>query len=260
MARTDHVDRAARAEIVTFREDDSCVPTTPVLLHGRVERLHVDDHHLDVRGLGEFVQPVQIRRVVDEGVQFLPIALVAVAAGRVEIVACHVQRFGDALADGDGRDHDDELRPAIPAVQFEHGLRVHERLARAGLHLHVQFDGTGRIRVQLRGFRQVLPTLYVFDVGEQPFAVQQQICVAVARVVIRVEMAEHLLHRPQLGDIESVLSGIEHLGCGLTDTGVADIGDAILQRLAVEHVAYRVRSIGLVLVLREFELHIGDLR
>ena len=102
--------------------------------------------------------------------------------------------------------------------------------------------------------------MHVFDVGEQPFAVQQQVRVAVARVVIRVEMAEHLLHRPQLGDIESVLSGIEHLGCGLTDTGVADIGDAILQRLAVEHVAYRVRSIGLVLVLREFELHIGDLR
>ena len=95
--------------------------------------------------------------------------------------------------------------------------------------------------------------MHVFDVGEQPFAVQQQVRVAVARVVIRVEMAEHLLHRPQLGDIESVLSGI-------TDTGVADIGDAILQRLAVEHVAYRVRSIGLVLVLREFELHIGDLR
>lgn len=73
-------------------------------------------------------------------------------------------------------------------------------------------------------------------------------------------MAEHLLHRPQLGDIESVLGGLENLERGLTDAGVADVGDAILQRLAVEHVAYRVRSIGLVLVLREFELHIGDLR
>ena len=223
MARTDHVDRAARAEIVTFREDDSRVLATPVLLHGRVERLHVDDHHLDVRGLGELVQPVQIRRVVDEGVQFLPIALVAVAAGRVEIVACHVQRFGDALADGDGRDHDDELRPAIPAVQFEHGLRVHERFARAGLHLHVQFDGTGRIGIQLRGFRQILPALHVFDVGEQPFAVQQQVRVAVARVVIRVEMVERLLLRPQLGDIESVLGGLERRGRGPANAGVADV-------------------------------------
>lgn len=89
--RADHVDGAAGAETVAFREDDPRVLTAPVLLHGRVERLHVDDHHLDVGGLGELVQSGQVRRIVDEGVQFLPVSLVAVAAGRVEVVVGHVQ-------------------------------------------------------------------------------------------------------------------------------------------------------------------------
>ena len=91
MGRADHVDRATRSEIIAFREDDSRVLVAPVLLHGRVERLHVDNHHLDVRGLGEFIQPGQIRRIIDKGVQLLPVSFVAVAAGRVEIVAGHVQ-------------------------------------------------------------------------------------------------------------------------------------------------------------------------
>ena len=42
---------------------------------------------------------------------------------------------------------------------------------------------------------------------------------------------------------------------GFADAGVADVGDAILQWLTVEHIAYRVRGVGLVLVLRELELH-----
>lgn len=91
MGRADHVDRATRSEIIAFREDDSRVLVAPVLLHGCVERLHVDDHHLNIRGLGEFIQSGQTRRIVDEGVQLLPVSLVAVATGRVEIVVGHVQ-------------------------------------------------------------------------------------------------------------------------------------------------------------------------
>lgn len=44
----------------------------------------------------------------------------------------------DALTDGHARHHDDELRPAVEAVQLEHRLRVDLGLARAGLHLHIE--------------------------------------------------------------------------------------------------------------------------
>lgn len=102
--------------------------------------------------------------------------------------------------------------------------------------------------------------MHVPDVGEQPFGVQQQIRVAVARVVLRVEIVEWFLTWPQFGYVERILHWLRFLEQGFADAGVADVGDAVLQGLAVENVAYRVRGVGLVLVLRESELHVQHLR
>jgi len=54
-----------------------------------------------------------------------------------------------AFANGDRRDHDDELRPAIALVHLENGLDVSIGLARACLHLDVEMD--------VRGGQRILP-------------------------------------------------------------------------------------------------------
>ena len=54
---------------------------------------------------------------------------------------------------------------------------------------------------------------------------------------------------------QRVLNGFRVMEDGVADAYVADVGDAVLQRLSIEHVAYCVGGIGLVLVLRKLELH-----
>lgn len=96
--------------------------------------------------------------------------------------------------------------------------------------------------------------MYVLDVGEQSFVGQQQIRIAVAGVIIFVIGVECCLFRSVILE-QRVLNGLGVREDGLANTYVADVGDAVLQRLPVEHVAYRVGGIGLVLVLRKLELH-----
>ena len=54
---------------------------------------------------------------------------------------------------------------------------------------------------------------------------------------------------------QRALNGLRVWEDRLMDAYVADIRDAILKRLPVKHVAYRVGGLSLVLILREFELH-----
>ena len=56
MRRRDHVDGAARLEVVLRLEDLARVLVTGALLHGGVERLHVDDHAANAVVLGKSVE------------------------------------------------------------------------------------------------------------------------------------------------------------------------------------------------------------
>src|SRR3546814_16076229 len=89
----------------------------------------VHHHHIQP-GIGrKALQLVQPLRVVDEEARLLTVGL-------GEVLCRDRQRFGDAFADGDAGHNDDELRPAIAAVQ----LRSEER--RVGK----EFVSTGRYR------------------------------------------------------------------------------------------------------------------
>ena len=56
---------------------------------------------------------------------------------------CHLEGLIDALTDGNAGDHDNELAPAIGAVQLIHGFDVGICLADAGLHLYGQVIAIG---------------------------------------------------------------------------------------------------------------------
>ena len=127
----DHIDRATACELVALGIHDAGLLGASALLHGRVERLHVDDHDVDIGTRREAVDIAQTTAVVDKVADGLAVLFKKVLLGILE-------RFVDALADGDGRHHDDELGPAIETVELEHGLGVNVSLARARLHLHVK--------------------------------------------------------------------------------------------------------------------------
>ena len=158
----DDINGATRLEVVQFLVNPA------VLLPGGVERLNVDDHHIDARVRGKALKMRQVRGIIDEKPGFLPVALGKVS-GR------DVQRLEHSLANGDAGRHNDELRPAVPLVHLEDGLDVAVRLPRAGFHLHVEVDaapGAGR-----QGFRkrQIPSHLDGTDVFEQSLPSQLNI-------------------------------------------------------------------------------------
>ena len=122
---SNHIDRFARLEIIQR------VINPAVILAAGVERLDVHHHHIQP-GIGrKALQLVKPLRVVDEEARLL-------AVGLGEVLCRDRQRFGYAFADGDAGHDDDELRPAIAAVQLEHRLDVAIGFARAGLHLDIE--------------------------------------------------------------------------------------------------------------------------
>ena len=76
----------------------------------------------------EYAEAVAL--VLDEA-RLLPLGL-------GEVLRCDRNRLGDTLADGDARDDDDELRPAIAPVQLEHRLDVAVGLAGPRFHLDIE--------------------------------------------------------------------------------------------------------------------------
>src|SRR3546814_8126573 len=70
-----------------------------------------------------------------------------------EVLCRDRQRFGDAFADGDAGHNDDELRPAIAAVQLEHRLDIAIGFASAGLHLDIEMKLADRRHILEIGCR-----------------------------------------------------------------------------------------------------------
>ena len=139
----DHIDRASGLEIVQL------IVNSPVIRSCGRKGLDVDHHYIDARVRGKAFQLMQPLGVIDERTQLLPVLL-------LEMLGRHLDRLGNAFADGDAGHHDDELRPAIPLVQLEHGTQVDIGLARAGLHLDVQVHPCAGVIAARLGFALVV--------------------------------------------------------------------------------------------------------
>ena len=141
-------------------------------------------------------------------------------------------RRGHSLPDGNRRNHDDELAPAVPFVQLEDGLDVAVGFPGAGLHLHIQVHRTHLGLLQRIGDREILAHLHGLNVLQDCLGRQQQITVPKTRV--------HLQPR---------------LLAGRHPAGIDPVTQAGLQRLAIETIHHGFHSLGLVALNFESELH-----
>ena len=76
---------------------------------------------------------MKLFRVVDEIAHTLAIVF-------EEMFRRHLERLLNTLTNGDTRNDDNELAPAVSLVQFEHRFDVAVGLARSSLHLDVEID------------------------------------------------------------------------------------------------------------------------
>lgn len=122
----DDINGLAAAEGVQLFVNDSLV------LAG-VERLHIDDHHIDGTVRSEAVHLGEPVGGVDEEPDLL-----AILPG--EVFLSGLEGLVDALPDGHRRHHNDELAPAVAGVELVHGFYISIGLAGARLHLNGQVD------------------------------------------------------------------------------------------------------------------------
>ncbi|MPN45257.1 hypothetical protein SDC9_192824 [bioreactor metagenome] len=120
-----HIDRPAAAEAIQFHVD------TPGILSPGVERLGIDDHHVERVVAGKAVDLGQLGRVIDKEPDLFSVVL-------GEVFLRDLERLIYPLADGNAWHHDNELAPAIPLVKLVHRLDVGIGLSRTRLHLDGQ--------------------------------------------------------------------------------------------------------------------------
>ena len=133
----DDVDRTARLKIIQLQID------APGILAAGIERLHVDDHHVDSGIRRKALQIVKLLRVIDEVAGLLAVAL-------QKVLRHDLEGLQHAFADGNARHHHDELAPPVVPVQFEHRLDVAVCLACARLHLDIEVHVADGSLLQLR--------------------------------------------------------------------------------------------------------------
>ena len=126
-----HVDRTARGELVALGVDDAALLAFASFFHRGGESLGVDHHNAQSGIVGEGIEFVQSRTVVDKPAGFLAVML-------HEVIFKHPETLGNALANGDARYHNDELRPTVAFVEFKHRFDVDISLAGAGFHFHIK--------------------------------------------------------------------------------------------------------------------------
>ena len=142
-----HINRPAAAEAIQFHVD------TPGILSPGVERLGIDDHHVERVVAGKAVDLGQLGRVIDKEPDLFSVVL-------GEVFLRDLERLIYPLADGNAWHHDDELAPAIPLVKLVHRLDVGIGLSRTRLHL----DGQVVPSFQRRRWRDLVHPLNLTDV------------------------------------------------------------------------------------------------
>ena len=191
------------------------------ILAPRIECLRIDDHGIDARIVCEAVKLGKVLRIIDEEAH-------GFAVERREMFLRRLERLVDALANGDARHDDDELRPPIRFIELVHGLDICVRLARSGLHLDGQVDTARKVF----GVWQALAVLHIPKVLPQNSGRE---------------------HRIELGVL--VAEGIHHGDFAVIDEAGIDGKAPNLILLAAEHVADGARGGFLERLAFEFEFH-----
>ena len=152
----DNINRAARAELITFRVNDARLFAASVLFQRGCKRLCVDDHHIDAGIGGKVVELVQVGAVINEETRLFAVILHKMFGG-------DLKGFFHALTDRNGGNDHNKLAPAVFLVQLEHGFDVDIGFAGAGFHLNVQ-AATPHVVYQLRRELDVVLALQRVDV------------------------------------------------------------------------------------------------
>ena len=195
----------------------------PLVLAG-VERLHIDDHHIDGAVRSEAVHLGEPVGGVDEEPDLLAILSGKVLLGGLEGLV-------DALPDSHRRYHDDELAPAVSGVELVHGFDISIGLAGASLHLNGQIDT--RPCQRLRRF-QTVPALNRLQIFQD----------------ILIGQLRHQWMVPE--------AGIRHVQVSLDIghiTQIQAVGGGA-HGLAVEHIADRCSCLRLKGLVFELKFHL----
>ena len=99
----DDIDGPAGLELIQLQIN------APGIFAASIERLHVDDHHIDAGVRGKALQIMELLRVIDEVTDALAVLL-------QKMLGHDLERLQDAFANGDARHHNDELAPAIVSI------------------------------------------------------------------------------------------------------------------------------------------------
>ena len=135
-----YINRSAATKLITFGKYDTCSSVTAapflilVLVHGTVECLCVDNHHVQSAITCKTIYFGKLFGVIDKELDTL-----TVFCGKVFLHG--FKTLGYAFANGNAGYHDNELIPAIKLIQFIHGFDVCISLTGTGLH----FNGEHRI-------------------------------------------------------------------------------------------------------------------
>ncbi len=193
------IDRAARAELVAAREDDTRGFVAGTVLERSVERLRIDNHDGYIVARREGLYVLQVLGIVDEIACFLMVLL-------HEVVDCDIEGLLDALTDSDTRHNNNELGPTVTLVQLEHSLDIDIGLTRTRLHLDIEGDTPVPIGKRRREV-EVVGLLHAMEIGKQGIVVEQDRTIAIAVLSIDIAYLCHLLqlavalvHKPPLVD------------------------------------------------------------
>ena len=148
----DDVDRFAGAELVQLHIN------APRVLTFGVERLRIDDHHIDGTVGGKAVDFRQLRGIVDEEADLLSVFL-----GKMFLR--HLKGLVHSLSDRYTRYNDNKLAPSVMLVQLVHCLDICVRLAYPGLHLYGQVV----MSFQLLGRLDLICPLHLLQVFQNDF-------------------------------------------------------------------------------------------
>ena len=147
------------------------------------------------------------------------------------MVLQHIKGLIDTFTDGNGRNHHDELGPAVSLVELEHRLDIDVSLAGTGLHFYIQAQTAQVVRQDL-GLRDAPNALHSAHIRKQLLVVELYVSIAVTGIISLRE---------------------QHTGCIFTK--VAPVLETISGRLPSEDVHRTLDRIRLILLYFEVEFH-----
>ena len=152
-----------------------------------------------------------------------------------------LERLIDALANSDGRHHNDELSPTIKTIELKHRLGIDVGLTGARFHFYIKVHRS-RARCQTRRLHNAITALNLINVGEKRCRAQGNGSIGIAlrslnlRLKARQSLGAVTAHRTaQIAEIERC----------------ADV------RLARKDISHRTSGLSLIRLDFKLELHLS---